>query len=210
MKKEDLKAAITKNFEDNMFAVAMEMNEGLFQEYEKVAGKRSLTSLINYWRKKAEAVEEDAKEVGEPLTTEEIEVPKEEEDAYEFDVNEKEAVLDTKAVEELLESGNASLERYCIIKEEFKQVSDTEQFIQTKMIVQPDGYGWKTYKEVKARLGGKKGVTERKNGSFWKSKMGLPVGEEIKKWTIWKMNEALRNFAFRQNASALTRVTTVL
>ena len=37
MKKEDLKAAIKANFENNEFATAMELNKDLFQEYENVA-----------------------------------------------------------------------------------------------------------------------------------------------------------------------------
>ena len=52
MKKEEMKAAITANFENHEFNEAMELNKDLFQEYEKVAGKRSLASLITYWKKK--------------------------------------------------------------------------------------------------------------------------------------------------------------
>ena len=37
MKKEDLKAAIKANFENNKFATAMKLNNGLFQEYEELA-----------------------------------------------------------------------------------------------------------------------------------------------------------------------------
>lgn len=58
------------------------------------------------------------------------------------------------------------MKRYCIVKEEFEQVSDEKQFIQTTMIVKSDGFGWEGFKEVVAKLGGKKGITERKAGSF--------------------------------------------
>ena len=216
MKKEDLKAAIKANFENNEFATAMELNKDLFQEYENAAGKRSLAALVGHYRKKAgatEVVEEEANfesaEVEEtPTPTEES---AQEEPDYQFAADEeREATLDQNEVIAMLESGNKSLKRYCIVKEEFKQVSDTEQFIQTTMIVKPDGFGWENFKDVMSKLGGKKGITERKAGSFWKSKMGLPVGEEITKWTIWKIDEALREYAFRQNASAITRVTTKL
>lgn len=216
MKKEDLKAAIKANFENNEFATAMELNKDLFAQYEEVAGKRSLTAIVAAYRKKAgatEVVEEEANlepaEVEEaPTPTEE---PAQEEPDYQFAADEeREATLDQNEVIAMLESGNKSLKRYCIVKEEFKQVSDTERFIQTTMIVKPDGFGWENFKDVMSKLGGKKGITERKAGSFWKSKMGLPVGEEITKWTIWKIDEALREYAFRQNASAITRVTTKL
>lgn len=216
MKKEDLKAAIKANFENNEFATAMELNKDLFQEYENEAGKRSLAALVGHYRKKAgaaEVVEEEANlepaEVEEATTP--AEEPAQEEPDYQFAADEEsEATLDQNEVIAMLESGNKSLKRYCIVKEEFKQVSDTERFIQTTMIVKPDGFGWENFREVMSKLGGKKGVTERKAGSFWKSKMGLPVGEEITKWTIWKIDEALREYAFRQNASAITRVTTKL
>ena len=35
MKKEELKAAITKNFAENEFDKAMELNKDLFQEYDE-------------------------------------------------------------------------------------------------------------------------------------------------------------------------------
>jgi len=216
MKKEDLKAAIKANFENNEFATAMELNKDLFQEYENAAGKRSLAALVGHYRKKAGATEVVEEETNlEPAEVEEAptpaEEPAQEEPDYQFAADEeREATLDQNEVIAMLESGNKSLKRYCIVKEEFKQVSDTEQFIQTTMIVKPDGFGWENFKDVMSKLGGKKGITERKAGSFWKSKMGLPVGEEITKWTIWKIDEALREYAFRQNASAITRVTTKL
>lgn len=213
MKKEDLKAAIKANFENNEFATAMELNKDLFVQYEDAAGKRSLVAIVTYYRKKAEEAQEPAEE---PIKTEETSTPneepaKEEEPEREFEMNEdRESFLSIDDAKSLLESMNKSLKRYCIVKEEFKQVSDTEQFIQTTMIVKPDGFGWENFREVMSKLGGKKGITERKAGSFWKSKMGLPVGEEITKWTIWKIDEALREYAFRHNASAIRRVTTKL
>lgn len=207
MKKEDLKAAIKANFESNEFATAMELNKDLFKQYEEVAGKRSLNAIITYYRvKNAETEQPEGKVAEEVVNTEATQEPD-----YEFEMNgDREAELDTNEVIAMLESGNKALRRYCIVKEEFKQVSDTEQFIQTKMIVKQDGFGWEAFSEVVRKLGGKKGITERKAGSFWKSEMGLPVGEEITKWTIWRIDEALRKFAFRQNASAITRVTTKL
>ncbi|MBQ7471836.1 MAG: hypothetical protein IJS97_05350 [Prevotella sp.] len=228
MKKEDLKAAIKANFENNEFATAMELNKELFKEYENVAGKRSLTSLVGHYRKKAgatETIEEESNlaPVEETITSEEVgsvedvlgitatEEKKEEkveEPEYQFDCNEElDAIIDTEEIKELLENGNKALNRYCIVKEFFAQVSDTEQKISTTMFVKPDGLGWKSFTEVCQRLGGKKGTTERKAGSFWKSKCGLPVGEEITKKTIWKVGDALREFAFRQNASAITNVS---
>ncbi|MBQ7472025.1 MAG: hypothetical protein IJS97_06325 [Prevotella sp.] len=227
MKKEDLKAVIKANFENNEFATAMELNAEMFQEYENVAGKRSLTSLIGHYRKKAgatEVVEEESNlaPVEETITSEEvgsvedilgIPTPEEkvEEPEYQFDCNEElDAIIDTEEIKELLEKGNKALNRYCIVKEYFKQESDTEQVISTTMFVKSDGLGWKSFTEVCQRLGGKKGTTERKAGSFWKSGCGLPVGEEIVKHTIFKVGDALKQFAFRQNASAIKNVSCMI
>lgn len=203
MSKEKLKATIKANFENNDFETAMVVNKELFVKYEAEAGKRSLTSIINYYRKKAE----DAQEC-ESIQGKSVEEQKDEGTDYKFET--REAILDLENVKILLESDNKALKRYCIVKEEFKQISDTEQFIQTTMIVKPDGYGWDNFGIAVGKLGGKKGKTERKVGSFWKSEMGLPVGEEIIKYSIYKIDDALRKFAFRQNSSAITKVTTSL
>lgn len=224
MKKEDLKAAIKANFENNEFATAMELNKDLFQEYENVAGKRSLTALVGHYRKKAGATEVvEAEESPAPveevtITNEEVgkvedilpvEEPKEEEEPeYQFDCNEElDAIIDVDEISELLEKGNKALNRYCIVKEYFNQVSDTERKISTTMLVKSDGFGWESFGEVVKALGGKKGKTVRVAGSFWKSSCGRPVGEEITKWTVFKVGDALRQFAFRQNDSAIKYVS---
>lgn len=220
MKKEDLKAAIKVNFENNEFATAMELNKELLHEYEETAGKRSATALVNYYRTKAKAIIEEP-EV-EVITSEQVGnvediVPTEEpvheegrEDEPEYQFNMENGELNINDVIYMLDNGNKALSRYCIIKEEFKQVSDTEQFIQTTMIVKEDGLGWAGFKEVCGKLGGKKGITSRKAGSFWKSECGLPVGEEITKWNIYKVGEALTKYAFRNNASVVRKVITNL
>ena len=222
MKKEELKAAITKNFAENEFDKAMELNKDLFQEYENVAGKRSLTALVTYWKKRSEdegiKTEGTLEPVEETITSEEsgeleealgIPAPEEvkvEEPEHQFILGE---TLDTAQIETLLERGNKALSRYCIVKEEFKQISDTERFIKTSMMVKEDGFGWKSFESAMGVLGGKKGITERRLGSFWRSECGLPVGEEITKKTIYKVGEALRKFAFRLNESAITCVTSI-
>lgn len=227
MKKEDLKAAIKANFENNEFSTAMELNHDLFQEYENVAGKRSLTALVGHYRKKAGAsevveAEESLAPVEEVTITNEevvnvedilpIEKPKEEnEPEYQFDFNEEQdAIIDVEEIKELLEKGNKALNRYCIVKEYFNQVSDTERKISTTMLVKSDGFGWESFGEVVKALGGKKGKTIRTAGSFWKSECGLPVGEEITKWTVLKICYALRQFAFRKNASAIKNVSALV
>ena len=224
MKKEDLKAAIKANFENNEFATAMELNKDLFQEYENVAGKRSLTALVGHYRKKAGAtdvVEQEERlahveevtitndEVGKVEDILPVEEHKEEyEPEYQFDCNEEQdAIIDVEEIRELLENGNKALNRYCIVKEYFNQVSDTERKISTTMLVKSDGFGWESFGEVVKALGGKKGKTIRTVGSFWKSGCGLPVGEEITKWTVFKVGYALRQFAFRQNNSAIKYVS---
>ena len=228
MKKEDLKAAIKANFENNEFATAMELNKDLFQEYENIAcSKRSLTALIGHYRKKAGAAEVvEAEESLAPveevtITNEEVskvedilhvEEPKEEnEPEYQFDCNEEQdAIIDVEEIKELLEKGNKAIKRYCIVKEYFNQVSDTERKISTTMLVKSDGFGWESFVEVVKALGGKKGKTIRTAGSFWKSGCGLPVGEEITKWTVFKIGDALRQFAFRKNASAIKTVSALV
>lgn len=92
-------------------------------------------------------------------------------------------------------------------KSKINQVSDTERNISTTMLVKSDGFGWESFGEVVKALGGKKGKTIRTAGSFWKSGCGLPVGEEITKWTVFKVGDALRQFAFRQNDSAIKYVS---
>ena len=227
MKKEDLKAAIKANFENNEFATAMELNKELFQEYENAAGKRSLASLVGHYRKKAgatEAIEQEEnlatveevtitnEEVGNVEDILPVEEPKEyKEPEYQFDCNEElDAIIDVEEIKELLEKGNKALNRYCIVKEYFHQVSDTERKISTTMLVKSDGFGWESFGEVVKALGGKKGKVTRTAGSFSKSECGLPVGEEITKWTVFKVGDALRQFAFRQNASAIKNVSNVI
>lgn len=225
MKKEDLKAAIKANFENNEFATAMELSKDLFQEYENVAGKRSLTALVGHYRKKAGATEvveaeenlapvEEVtitnEEVGKVEDTLPVEEPKEEPE-YQFDCNEElDAIIDVDEIRELLEKGNKALNRYCIVKEYFNQESDTERKISTTMLVKSNGFGWESFAEVVKALGGKKGKTIRTAGSFWKSSCGLPVGEEITKWTVFKIGDALRQFAFRQNDSAVKYVSALV
>lgn len=224
MKKEDLKAAIKANFENNEFAKAMELNKDLFQEYENVAGKRSLKALVGHYRKKTVSVDVvEAEESLSPvedvtITNEEVgnvedvlpaDEPKEEDEPeYQFDCNEEfDAIIDVDEISNLLEKGNKALNRYCIVKEYFNQVSDTERKISTTMLVKSDGFGWESFGDVVKALGGKKGKTIRTSGSFWKSGCGLPVGEEITKWTVFKVGDALRQFAFRQNDSAIKYVS---
>lgn len=216
MRKEDLKAAIKANFENNEFATAMELNRHLFQEYEIEAGQRSLTSLISYYRKKAEETEANEEvsitpeEVGslEEALGVPVEEPKDEEPEYHFDCNEEQdAVIDTSEIDRLFETGNKVMNRYCIVKEYFKLESDTKYSISTAMFVKSDGYAYKSFAEAVYALGGKKGKTIRVAGSFWKSNCGLPVGEEIIKWTVFKVGDALRQFAYRNNASAIKNVS---
>ena len=78
------------------------------------------------------------------------------------------------------------------------------------MFVKADGLGWKSFAEVTKSLGGKKAKTIRVAGSFRKSECGLPVGEEITKWTVFKVGDALRQFAFRQNDSAIKYVSALV
>lgn len=152
-----------------------------------------------------EASEEPTEEVYEQ-PTEEVEKKKEEEE-YKFDMYDN---FSHAEIESLLESGNKALNRYCIIKEYFKQESDTERIISTSMYVQDDGLGWGSFAEVTEKLGGKKGITKRVAGSFWKSNCGLPVGEEITKMTVYKVEDALRKFAFRNNSSAVLYASSLI
>ena len=217
MKKEDLKAAIKANFENNEFATAMELNKDLFQEYENVAGKRSLSSIVSFYKKKSESAVEEvsvtSEEVGnvEDILSPAQEESKEEEKTdvpeFRFIADDKdEAPLDINDAKDIIEKGNRCLDKYCIVKEYFKQESDTEQKVSTIMYVNSDGYGWRSFGDATKALGGKKGITERVAGSFWKSNIGIPVGEEITKWTVFKIGDAIRQYAFRFNASAIRKV----
>lgn len=212
MKKEDLKAAIKANFENNEFATAMGLNKDLFQEYETVAGKRSAAAIVSYYRKKAgEAPAETdtitSEEVGkiedilpaEEKKEEKVEVP-----ARRFAIDE---VFNLNDIKELLESENPALSLYCITKEEFEQVSDEEERIKTTMYVNPDGLGWEKASEVSKLLKDNDLKSFRKPGSFYNSNVGLPVGEVYVKYTIYKVGDALLRFAFRTNTSAIRCAT---
>lgn len=215
MKKESLKAAITQNFANNEFAVAMEKNTELFKQYEEVAGKRSLASIISYWKKKSGETEPSNAEVSEPILSEGLEQvedvvketgSEETTDApeYKFYMSEsKESVLDKEQVRVMLKSDNKSLQRYCITKEEFEQRSDKEQFIRTTMYVKPDGLGWEKASDVNNEIKDRNLKSFRKPGSFYNSECGLPVGEVYVKYTVYKVGEALSRFAFRNNNSGI-------
>lgn len=218
MKKEDLKAAIKDNFENNEFATAMVMNADLFAQYEAVAGKRSLASIISYWKKKAGDTELSTESVTDPVKSDDSEhidvVVKNTalEDAadvpgYKFLMSEEnESVLDKEQISVLLKSNNKALQRYCITKEEFEQRSDTERFIKTMMYVKPDGLGWEKASDVNKEINERKLKSFRKPGSFYNSECGLPVGEIYVKYTIYKIKDAIERFAFRNNSSALNVV----
>lgn len=116
---------------------------------------------------------------------------------------EKEAVIDHRKIKDLLKSDNAALHRYCITKEEFEQLSDTEQFINTAMYVKPDGLGWEKASDVNNEIKDRNLKSFRKPGSFYNSECGLPVGEVYVKYMVYKVGEALNRFAFRNNRSAI-------
>lgn len=212
MKKEELKAAIKANFENNEFATAMGLNDSLLQEYETVAGKRSAAAIVSYYRKKsgeapAEPETITSEEVGkvedilpaEEKKEEKVEVP-----ARRFALDE---VFNLNDIKELLESENPALSLYCITKEEFEQVSDEEERIKTTMYVKPDGLGWEKASEVSQLLKDNDLKSFRKPGSFYNSNAGLPVGEVYVKYTMYKVGDALQRFAFRTNTSAIRCAT---
>ncbi len=216
MKKEELKAVIKENFENNEFAIAMGLNGKLLEEYEQVAGKRSASALVGYYRKKAESEEPVVTDIidmpnekseiklGDLISAEvEQEEVKEEPKPYRFTIGEEFSLNEISA---LLDSVNPTLQDYCIIKMYFHQVSDTERITKTEMYVKADGYGWSHYISVVEKLGGKKGQTIRRAGNLLNSSCGLPVGEEITSLLIYRIGDALQKFAFRDNESRLSCV----
>lgn len=227
MNKDELKAVIKANFENNEFETAMELNKELFQQYEAEAGKRSLASLISYYRKKVDSVtsvEENvpqsmdaeaisSEQVGEiaEIFSDEQKKPKEavketEEPTHQFSLD---SDFDIHKIEELLKSENKALRFYCITKEEFRQVSDEEQYIHSDMFIKQDGYGWDKMSDVNNEIKDRDLKSYRKPGSFYNSQKGLPVGEIYVKYTIYKVKDALERFAFRNNESAIKCVTSL-
>lgn len=212
MKKEELKAAIKANFENNEFATAMGLNDSLLQEYETVAGKRSAAAIVSYYRKKAGETPAEP----ETITSEEVGkvediLPAEEKKEEKVEVPARRFALDEEFnlndIKELLESENPALSLYCITKEEFEQVSDEEKRIKTTMYVKPDGLGWEKASEVSQLLKDNDLKSFRKPGSFYNSNAGLPVGEVYVKYTMYKICDALQRFAFRTNTSAIRCAT---
>ena len=143
----------------------------------KKLAKRGITELVTPGiaeEKQAEAtIEEPAKE-----------------EAYKFNFD----TLFAHEVNELVESGQPILNKFCIIHEFFKRVSDTETVRYTKMYVKADGEGWKLYDEGSAAAKEAGIKSYRKLGYFDQSNDGFPVGEEYSQVTVMRIKKALEKF----------------
>ena len=84
--------------------------------------------------------------------------------------------------------------QFCIVREYFKQVSDTETERSTRMFVKSDGTGYEKYDDgsAAAKIAGL--TSFRKLGFFDKSEEGMPVGEEYCQITVMRIKKAVEKF----------------
>ena len=115
-KANEIKNQIKVNFESMTFEAAMSANAELFKEYEEIKGKRSLTSLISYYRSKANATvepEENLEPVNEPEATEIPVKESESEEAVTLSIGN----ISRDWVKSFLEGNQPSKESFCIVRE---------------------------------------------------------------------------------------------
>jgi hypothetical protein len=230
----ELKTQIKVNFESMAFDEAMSANAELFKEYEEAKGKRSLTALVSYYRTKANATvaiepEENLEpvsesEAAEPETpAETVEAPTEEkpanepeqtgeqaEEPYTFDVAAESGHLSEDHIKSLIDSEHSIVNKFCVIREYFKQESDTQTIRNTRMFVKNDGDGYERWNDARATANANGIKSYRKPGNFDLSRDGFPVGEEYCCVSVMRIKDAFGKFLFgREGATRLARVESI-
>lgn len=220
----NIKERVRENFQTMEFTVAMAINEELKAEYIKEYGKRSWASLVRTYKCRAkinDATENVAKdqEVQEQPIEEDVPVEQSEVVEKPAEVNDgKEAVSETftfdtssnagrfnnESIQSLIDSKDPILNQFCIVREYFKQESDTETVRNTRMFVKENGEGWPLYDEASAIAKSKELKSGRKLGFFTNSNDGFPVGEEYCQITVMRIKVALERFVIGREG--ITRV----
>lgn len=222
----ELKNQIKVNFESMAFDEAMSANAELFKEYEEAKGKRSLTALVSYYRSKANATvaiepeenlahaeaESPEPETSDPAETPTEEVPTEEpanEEPYFFDVT-ADGHLSEENIKSLIDSEHSIVNKFCVIREYFKQESDTETIRNTRMFVKNDGDGYERWNDARATANANGIKSYRKPGNFDLSRDGFPVGEEYCCVSVMRIRDAFQKYLFdREGVTKVAKVESI-
>lgn len=215
----NIKERVRENFQTMEFTVAMTINEELKAEYINEYGKRSWVSLVKSYERKAK-IKDDTENVAQEQTIEEaapveqpeiVEQPAEVNndkkavsETFTFDTSSAHGRLNNESIQSLIESKEPILNKFCIVREYFKQESDTETVRNTRMFVKENGDGWTLYDEASAIAKSKGLKSGRKLGFFTNSNDGFPVGEEYCQITVMRIKVALERFVIGRNG--VTRV----
>lgn len=217
----ELKNQMKANFESMNFDEAMTANADLFKQYEEIKGKRSLAALVGYYRTKANdtiaiddedniAQVEDEPEQPiekEPEPTAEPEHTSEEQ--YTFDVSGI-GIFSSEGIKYLIDSECPIVNKFCVIREYFKQESDTQTIRNTRMFVQNNGDGYERWNDARATANANGIKSYRKPGNFDLSKDGFPVGEEYCSVSVMRIRDAFQKFLFdREGATQILRAESI-
>jgi hypothetical protein len=227
----EIKNQIKVNFESMTFEAALSANAELFKEYEEVKGKRSLTALISYYRTKANATvaiepEENLEPVNEPEaiepepenepvdepepTNDEAETEPATEEPYTFDVTAETGHISREHIQSLIDSEHSIINKFCVIREYFKQESDTQTIRNTRMFVKNDGDGYERWNDARATANANGIKSYRKPGNFDLSHDGFPVGEEYCCVSVMRIKDAFQKYLFdREGATQIARVESI-
>ena len=192
MKEKEIKAQIKSVFESESFESATAKTEDLFRQLEELRGKKSSSALMASMKRKyqqktqEQASEPEAKDPAGDQTEKSGE-------AFRFDVGQV-GNFSNDAMLSLLHGTDPILMQFCIVREYFKQVSDTETERSTRMFVKSDGTGYEKYDDgsAAAKIAGL--TSFRKLGFFDKSEEGMPVGEEYCQITVMRIKKAVEKF----------------
>lgn len=205
MKEKEIKAQIKSIFESESFDSAVANTKELFQQLEELKGKKSASALMASLKKKYQDTRIEKEEDLEPA-------PEAEEPQQEAKPSEPTKFViggnpeDVK-LESLVEKSDPLLSQFCIVREFFKQVSDTETERSTRMFVKSDGSGYDKYDDGSAAAKTAKIQSFRKLGYFEQSADGFPVGEEYCQITVMRIKKALEKFV--RDRQGITRIVKV-
>lgn len=206
MKEKEIKAQIKSIFESENFESATAKSEELFKQLEELKGKRSVSALKASLKKQYQGkVRIEKEEDLEPVeTAPEAEQPAEEKPkSFKFDVA-TDGEFVSQWVEDLIASNDTLLNQFCIVREYFKQVSDTETERSTRMFVKEDGTGYDKYDDgsAAAKAAGLKSF--RTLGYFEQSNDGMPVGMEYCQIQVIRIKRTLEKYFV--NRRGITRI----
>lgn len=209
MKEKEIKAQIKSIFESENFESATIKSEELFKQLEELKGKRSVSALKASLKKQYQGnvrIEKEEDLEPEPKVEEPAVQEQEKEEPFRFDVNQSEN-FSNESVKSLLAGTDPILMQFCIVREYFKRVSDTETERSTRMFVKSDGSGYEKYDDGSAAAKTAKIQSFRKLGYFENSADGFPVGEEYCQITVMRIKKALEKFV--RDRQGITRIVKV-